>query len=241
MSRTKLLIVDSDHATDGVNPNNFTVNISNEYLNNVTKVALIGLRTINSMYNININNNVIDYIYNTNPNSITVPVGQYNINDYITAVNGLQAHFVLSINALTLKLEWNGVSVLPLTITRNESSYEVIGVSGDLVDMVGGATLTSQLLPDLSGLSIIYVSSNALGHSHSILSNSVNSNIISAVGVNASFGFPIYYQSDTRDESDNHKYLTHQNINTIDIKLLNHQYKECVLQSQVHLIFKVYY
>ena len=239
MSRTKLLIIDSDHALTG-NPNNFTVNISNEYLSNVYKVSLIGLRTINSMYNVNENNNIIDYVYDGVDKQIIVPTGQYTVTTFMESVNALQLDFVLTLDELTLCFEWTG-NGLPLSIIRNESSYELIGVNQTIADLIGGATLKSQNLPDLSGLSIIYVSSNALSHSHSILSNSENGNIISAVGVDSVFGFPIYYQSDTTDESDNHKYFTRQNISKIDIQLLNHQYKECKLKSQVHLIFKIYY
>jgi hypothetical protein len=158
----------------------------------------------------------------------------------MATVNNLQMDFVLSLNDLTLCFEWTG-NGLPLTIYKNDSSYELIGLNETISDLIGGATLNSQNLPDLSGLSIIYVSSNSLSHSHSILSNSENGNIISAVGIDSAFGFPIYYQSDTRDESDNHKYFTYQNIEKIDIQLLNHQYKECKLKSQVHLVFKIYY
>ena len=156
---TKLLIIDSEHSEGlSTNPNNFQVNITNEYLQNVRKVSLVGLRTINSQYNVNENNNVIDYAYNGVNKQIIIPEGQYNITTFTAAINGAQADFTVALNSLSLCLEWTGAG-LPLTIYRNDSSYEVIGVTEDLVDMVGGATLKSQLLPDLSGLSIIYVSS----------------------------------------------------------------------------------
>jgi hypothetical protein len=238
---TKLLIVDSEHSEGSTtNPNNFRVNITNEYLQNVRRIALVGMRTINSQYNVNENNNVIDYTYNGVDKQIIIPVGQYNITTFIDAVNGLQADFAITLNDLTLCLEWTSAG-LPLTIYRNESSYEVIGVTENLVDMIGGVTLKSQLLPDLSGLSIIYVSSQALAPSNSILSNSEHSNIISSVGVDTAFGFPIYYQSETQNNADNHDYLTWNGINTIDIQLLDHNYKPCQLKSQVHLIFKIYH
>ena len=239
MSKTKLLIIDSQHAVGSTtNPNDFTVNINNQYLDNVKKVSLVGLRTINSVYNVNAGNNVIDYISGV-AKQVVVPVGQYTATDFINAVNAAQTDFTLFLNPLTFKFEWTAVA--PITIVKTDISAELIGLTSDLVDAVGGVTLVSQLTPDLSGLSIIYVSSSALGHSHSILSNSVNSNIISAVGVNSPFGAPIYYVSDTRDESDNHKYESHQTITKIDIQLLNHNYKPCQLQSNCHLIFKVYY
>ena len=238
---TKLLIIDSEHSEGlSTNPNNFQVNITNEYLQNVRKVSLVGLRTINSQYNVNENNNVIDYAYNGVNKQIIIPEGQYNITTFTAAINGAQADFTVALNSLSLCLEWTGAG-LPLTIYRNDSSYEVIGVTEDLVDMVGGATLKSQLLPDLSGLSIIYVSSEALAPANRILSNSEHSNIISSVGVDSAFGFPIYYQSQTIDDSDNHNYLTWNGINTIDIQLLDHNYKPCQLKSQVHLIFKIYH
>ena len=72
---TKLLIVDSEHSEGSTtNPNNFRVNITNEYLQNVRRISLVGMRTINSQYNVNENNNVIDYAYNGVDKQIIIPV-----------------------------------------------------------------------------------------------------------------------------------------------------------------------
>lgn len=236
---SKLLIVDSEHRTSGDSPNRFSVSFRNANLTNIKAVSLVTARTINSQYNVSETNNTIDYQYNSVSKSITIPIGQYAVNDFITAVNGLQTDFTLALDPMLLKFTWTSAG-LPLTVFPTDSD-ELLGITSDLVDLVGGVTMTSQNLPDLSGLSIIHVSSNKLGHSNSVLSDQTNGNILSSIPVDDQFGFPIVYRAQTIDGSDNHEFQVAQDLNVVDIELLDHNYKPARLQSEIHLVFKVFY
>lgn len=236
---SKLLIIDSEHKITGDSPNKFTVSVSNSNLNAVKRVSLVMCRTINSQYNITEGvNDVISYSYNNIPDTVVIPEGQYNVNEYMAYVNGYQNDFVLTLHPTNSRFVWTSAGA-PLTIFQTDSD-ETLGLTEDLIDSVGGEELTSPLLPDLSGLSVIHVSSEKLGHGNSVLTNSTTGNILSSIPVNTPFGLPIVYLSDTTNSSDNHTFITSQNLNgNIDIELLDHNYKPLRLRSEVHLVFKL--
>lgn len=238
---SKLLIIDSEHKKTGSSPNKFSVSVSNSNLNAVKRVSLVMCRTINSQYNISEGvNNVIEYSYNGIPDTVVITEGQYNVNDFMSYVNAYQTDFVLSLDPINSRFVWTGGGS-PLTIFQTDSD-ETLGLTEDLVDAIGGVPLTSPLLPDLSGLSVIHVSSEALSHGNSVLTNGVTGNILSSIPIQTPFGLPIVYLSDSRDSSDNHTFTTSQNLNgTIDIELLDHNYKPLKLRSEVHLVFKIFF
>ncbi len=238
MSTSKIIIIDSAHKIRGSN-DDFVVNFNNSQLSNISSVSLVGLRTINSQPNVSTGiNDVISYIYNGVPKSIQIPEGQYTADDFIDAVNGLQTDFILDLNLQTNRFEWTSVG-LSLTIIKDPVSDELIGLTEDLVDAIGAVTLTSQHVPDLSGLSIIHVSSEDLAPGNSILSDGTHSNILSSIPVEAQYGFPLVYTSQTNDQNDNVKYKNHQDLNHLRIKLIDHNYKPLNLKSTVHLFLKV--
>ena len=238
MSTSKIIIIDSSHKITGTE-SNFTVDFNNSQLRNIKSVSLVGLRTINSQPNVSTGiNDVISYIYNGVPKSITIPEGQYSVVDFIDEVNGLQTDFILDLNVKTKRFEWTSVG-LPLTIIKDPVSDELIGLTQNLVDPIGAQTLTSQYVPDLSGLSIIHVSSEDLAAGNSILSNGEHSNILSSIPVEAAYGFPLVYTSQTFDQNDNVRYKIHQDLNQLRIRLIDHNYKPLNLKSTVHLFLKV--
>lgn len=238
MTTSKIIIIDSAHKVRGTDAD-FVVNFNNSQLSNISAVSLVGLRTINSQPNVSTGvNDVISYIYNGTPKSVTIPEGQYAVDDFIDAVNALQTDFILDLNLQTNRFEWTSAG-LPLTVIKDSVSDELIGLTADLVDAVGGVTLISQHVPDLSGLSIIHVSSEELAPGNSILSDGTHSNILSSIPVEAQYGFPLVYTSQTNDQNDNVRYKITQDINQIRIKLIDHNYKPLNLKSTVHLFLKV--
>jgi len=237
---SKLLILDSEHRVSGGSPNKFTVSMKNSNLSNIKQVSLILFRSINSQYNVSQSNNVIEYSYDGVDKKVTVPVGQYSVTTFITAVNSLQTAFVLDINDLNLRFTWTS-NGLPLTIYSTPSVDELLGLNTDLEDLIGGFEMQSPLLPDLSGLSVIHVASDRLSHGNSILSNQTTGNILSSVPVNSPFGFPLVYTSDSRDNSDNTNFQVPQDISQVDIELLDHNYRPANLLSEVHIVLKVIY
>jgi len=236
---SKLLIIDSEHRKTGASPNKFTVSVSNSNLNAVKRVSLVMCRTINSQYNVSEGvNNIIEYSYNGIPDTVVITEGQYNVTEFMSYINAYQNDFILSLHPTNSRFVWTGGGS-PLTIYSTDSD-ETLGLTQDLVDAVGGVALTSPLLPDLSGLSVIHVSSESLSHGNSVLTNSTTGNILSSIPVNSPFGLPIVYLSDSRDSSDNHTFANAQNLNgTIDIELFDHNYKPLKLRSEVHLVFKL--
>lgn len=236
---SKLLIIDSEHKKTGSTPNKFTVSVSNSNLSAVKRVSLVMCRTINSQYNISEGvNDTIEYSYNGIEDSVVITEGQYNSTEFMAYVNAYQTDFVLTLDPIHSRFVWTGGGS-PLTIFQTDSD-ETLGLTEDLIDAVGGVALTSPLLPDLSGISVIHVSSEALSHGNSVLTNGTTGNILSSIPNNSAFGLPIVYLSDSRDSSDNHTFTTPQNLNgTIDIELLDHNYKPLKLRSEVHLVFKL--
>lgn len=236
---SKLIIIDTAHKISGTT-SNFVVDLNNSTLRNVRSVSLVALRTINSQPNVATGvNDVISYNYNGVDKTIVIPEGQYSITEFIDYINGAQSDFTVGLNDLVSKLEWQSAG-FPLTIKKDTVSDELIGVTEDLVDSVGGAVMTSQHVPDLSGLSIIHVSSPELAGGNSIISDGSHGDIFSSIPVNAQYGFPIVYTSETSDQSDNIRYKTPTDINKITIRLTDHGYRPVRLYSPVHMIFKVF-
>lgn len=235
---SKLLIIDSEHRKTGSSPNKFTVSVSNSNLDAVKRVSLIMCRTINSQYNISEGvNNVIEYTYNGIPDTVVIQEGQYNVTEFMAYVNGYQNDFVLSLDPVNSRFVWTGGGA-PLTIYQTDSMDETLGLTEDLVSI--GPPVTSPLLPDLSGLSVIHVSSEALSHGNSVLTDGSTGNILSSIPINTPFGLPIVYLSDSRDSSDNHTFQIPQNLNgSIDIELLDHNYRPLKIKSEIHLVFKL--
>jgi hypothetical protein len=237
--QSHLIIVNSSHRESG-DHNNFTVVFNNNNLNQVKHVSLVASRFLNSQYNITINNNVFEYTVDATLYRVIVPPGQYTYTD-------LEQYFIVSVPTITISLIpiTNKIQFVTtgaaLTIHASSSTIRrVLGISTE--DIVSATnTIVADMIPDLSGLSMIHVSSQELAHNNSIVSDNSHGSIISSIPIMAGgFGLPIVYESNTDDQSDNLSFKTPQNLNRLTIQLLDHNHELARLQTPVMLIFKIF-
>ena len=238
-TETKLLVVNSKDRNNGT-INNFRITLNNNHLDNIKRVILISSTFMNSEYNVNQKNNVLSYQLNGGGFvDYTLPEGNYGSNDLTTALTAGLAGITVSLsndNKDVFEFTTDGATTLDINFA-NSSMSELIGLTSDKALAI---TTTAQMdtIPDLSGLSIVHVASKALSHSNSLLSDNKHNDVISSIPVIADFGLPNVYSNDNH-LGDHMIYKSTNNLNSIDIKLLDNNFEECLLQKDIQLIFKI--
>lgn len=108
---TNYIVINSQDRSKG-NSSDFTMNLKNPIrLNGRKKIKLKNIVMYNTFYNINDNNNKIDFYENLMNKTITLSNGSYNINNLITHIENLlnsissgYAVYTVSYSSITFKL-----------------------------------------------------------------------------------------------------------------------------------------
>lgn len=236
MSKTvvnsKLLIVSSEGQT---NHNKFSINFNNHHhLTDVRVISLVSASFMNSQYNINGSNNTLSY----NGTQVSVPIGQYSIDTLVTAFNAALGAIV-SIAVSTDRKEVVVFTAGAAQVTISSTGLAgVLGLTSDVV-IPAGTSLTGHTLPDMIGLTQIWLSCPQIAKSNAIGSSGISHNVFSVIPVTENFGQLVNYQPG--DVGDSVIFQKGHDITAMDIELLDTNLQPLHLTRPVHFVFKVSY
>jgi len=250
---TKRVIINSKDRNNDLSrsSSDFVVNLDDSYnLQNVDRVTVESITVSNLVYNVNSLTDQIRFTEGAGPIiTRTVPIGQYNITDFMTAVetalNSIGSNtFAVSQNSVTKKIEIVNPNI-SFFILGDSSINKLLGLPNtqNSVSVFDGITniLICDYTPDLGGTDILYVHSKALAEYNSITSSRGSSSIVSYISFHETpfGGTSTRYINDSEMEMVN--YTNPRNISTCDIKIRDASGNIPDLQnSNVVLILKAY-
>jgi hypothetical protein len=252
----KLVRISShDRASDSESQYDFKIYTNDYFLNQIRKVIVKSISIPNTEYNVNSKNNTLTYDIGAGDVSVSIPVGQYgNLTTLYDAValallNGPDAIVMTYvIDALTNKATLTfGV---PIILRGGTSGIELIDTKSTIGHVIGlsdedtASLLVHPLpnIPDLSGLTKVYVASKALSVSSSMVSsNLVQANVISEINVDQPYGFWIHVDRPEIEITDESTSTIPNNLSSIDIQLLDQKLRPVDLQGiDVYITLCVY-
>lgn len=252
MSLEKLVTISSDDKDpDSVSNSNFQVTLKESYYTqNINRILVKECTVPNCFYNLSDGtnngkqNNQMSYSYLNFTNSFAVPPGQYNIDQFMSALvfEFLATGHVVVItqDELTQKLIFN-FPAETITIFSNSSIAPVLGLTENLICPLGVPT-SPQFTPDLSGINAVNVHSAVLGESNGIDGNSGLINLLERVSLHdipfGSFGYKQNNDNDLAMVS----YAQPKNLQRIDIRLRDTQGNILNIGTKkMSIILKVYF
>lgn len=243
MPSSRLLRVSSkNRASNSVSRYNVKYNTNDRDLHNVKRIALKSAIIPNTQYNINSNNNTFYMVNTISGPTYTIPVGQYTITTLMAAIqSAVGGGFTLTQDATTQLLTFTAGGVDTLTMTSDPSTNPMAPILGITTDSGAVASYTTPSLPDLRGLTSIYVASQALTN-HTSMSDSAKNkqNIFCTIPVNVEFGGSVSLEED-ETTLDYVIFDSHKNISTIDINLMDEDLNTLELNGlDWTLVFRVY-
>lgn len=172
----------------------------------------------NSIYNVNIYNNIFYYGLAGSSYSVqsyTIPRGNYNITNLLTALNSIGSGFTFVYSETSMNIT--------ITNTQNfklfPNTYNILKVIGfsDVIQTSASNSLQSNQMINLIGPQMLYLSvPNISVNSYSIKnSRSNNKSVISSVPISAIQGDTQIYSSTIR-HSINDKIITHLQVRITD-------------------------
>ena len=215
---SKFRTADSNSSSD------FTISIGQSI--SIKQMVIQSVTFPNTVYNITDKNNVGGLEYNTGTYNITIPIGQYNLAEFIvalqTALTVIDIGSVVSQNPLTQKLEFTFSMPARFTCDIFSPLSKVIGVSAfnkTHYPTVASASFSALALPDLSGTRNFYICSRTLGQgTNSILQSGNNLPLLLNLQNTAGFGDINYWQNnETRLSLKSYK--QYQNAQFIDVQV----------------------
>lgn len=203
----------------------YTFTTSDRDLHQVRHVSLKSVEIPNTQYNINSRNNVFNWNDGA-PQSVTIPVGQYTMTDLLTALNAvvtpITTGFVLSEVTLRRKILFTSLTN-PVTIqsTVTDPTNTMAPLLGVTIDSpVLFTTFESTSIYDISGLTHIYIASQALSNTTSMITGaSQKTNIFADVPISVPFGAIQTKDLGNEENLDVSDFHSLKNISTIDIEL----------------------
>ena len=223
MSNSLIMVLNSKFRTpDSASVSDFTISIGQSVVQSVSLP--------NTIYNINDTNNVAFVnLIGLGTYVILVPVGQYNMAQFLLTLQGLLSAIDIAStvvqNPLTLKLDFTFTWPAQFSTQSNSPLSKVLGTyvnwngSSIAYPAIPATSFSAFALPNLTGLRNIYICSRILGQGvNSILENGVNLPLVLNMPNTVSFGSVNYFECN--ETLLNLKtYTQGQNTQYIDIQL----------------------
>lgn len=252
-----LRISNFDRLPQSPSPSNFKVDISNDYhLNQATELYIHSISLPNVFQNIDIHNNQLLFIANDGLTSITptitVPVGQYTINELLPVLEALinaelvalapTASITLTFNTTINKIEFTIANFDAITLVGESATSTIADTLGLTANLGPVSSGTFQSIPDLSGESMVYLHSKDLFGSGTRLSNGVSVSSFASIPINVPFLGTITYLPDQM-ETNKIMFRSQTDLTTINIRLRAQDGRILELGSNHELIIvlKVFY
>ena len=230
MERQKLIRISSRDRNNYQSTTSSKFNVSmgqDGHISNAIALQIKEVQFLNTAYNVSKYNNTFYYHSGAVEYSITVPIGQYILADFITAFDAaLLAHLPSITMSTTLS---NVTKKLNFNCTPAITFYEIRpnGIKNPMADILGLETSsaiatgnhTAGGVHDLSGLNSLYILSPQLS-SDSIISsnNAIRLNVLDIVPVTSGFSDLISHEPDNSDIFQFSDGLN-KNLSTVDIEL----------------------
>lgn len=256
-SREKRVVISSDDKDrDSVSNSNFKVTLKERYATQaIDRISIAEIIVPNAFYNISdgsadagngpANNELILEQKVGLPLYITIPMGQYNVIQFIAT---LQANINLAIVGDSVVITRNDITNL-LTFTFLIGTYIFSGLSS-IAPVIGfiNSVINGPLIyimpypPDLSGINSVYIHSEALSDGSGIDANKGIINLVDSVSLhNVPYGTFAYKQT-TDDVFALINYTMPRNLNVIDIRLRDREGKILNIGTKrLTLVIKMYY
>jgi hypothetical protein len=223
--RKHILLLNSKDRSSGTS-DDAIYHMNESELHECTYVALKDVVIPNTIYNIFSENNKLDYNINGIPKQITIPEGFYDTFSLITKLNTLQPDIVFANNATTRKFD----------ITSTNPSFLLI--SSTIANVIGltatGTPSTSYSCDkfyNLNRTNYIHIISSKLAESDNLFcSNNKRYSVIASIPVLYGFGFILNLQ-ENKDTADDNRLISHVNLSTIDLKLVDDNFKPVSLNG----------
>jgi hypothetical protein len=203
MSKHNILRISSHEKTESSESNtNFTVNYSNDdATSSITRLILKSIDIPNVFYNINNGNN--KFTYRTGVlNTITIPEGQYTLDELITALESQTTSIgmTIALSPLTKKLIFTFTSAAEmLSVSDGNNMGDVLGIKTSS----SGTTYTAQNFPDLSGIQEIYIVSQSLSDGSNLIAPGGKClPILAQIPITVDFGEIQHYSSNSPELDD---------------------------------------
>ena len=248
--RHKLLRISSEDRNFANSPStsDFVTTFGNmDGLQNAKSVIVKQISFPNIFHNINATNRILTYNIGGTPSTIQIPIGQYDVTEFITALEnaGTGIGLDLTLNttnnrmllATTTAVQW-------LDIKQGNAMAEVLGIT-----VGGGSTgdvnaFTPIGVISLGGPHNVYVESNTLGETNLVGSDEKTINILAVVPITVPYGGVEHYISSHSeiDDVDSTSLRHGKNIQKIDIRLLD-KYGEVMdlLGQHITIVLKIFY
>ena len=185
-----------------------------------TTVSLYSAEIPCSFYNININNNVLQYTVESVQYSLTIPEGNYNSTTFSAAFKTqfeAETHaktITLAIDRLTGLLTFSISAFTLAFLYTNSSMYEVLGFD-DETNYSFSDSLTAPHMANLLGVKKIKILSNALAHGGIDSASMSGSSLLHTLSVDKAAFQLLTYQN----PSSHFAKLKRKTISEIDIQL----------------------
>jgi len=196
----------------------------------------------NVFYNINTTNNEFKYTVNASPiQTITVPEGQYTINDimtYIENVWGAGIDGTITQDPKTYKITFASDYAIRLV---ESSMLKVLGVPPEGV--LTSTPYTAPNVPQLQGVQQVFIKSSVLSKGTNFIDANTKQeqSIVIMIPNDVPWGSVKHYET-THDELDVINYESQNSLQEVDVQLVDGNGNELNLQGQdMSMILKVYY
>jgi len=248
MANSTLAIINSkNRLPESLSSSNFSYNIGTTI--EIQELALKSVSLPNTVYNININNNNFNFIYNGTQHAFGLPLGHYNISTINAAIIsgvglavGNPTALTIITNELTQKQKYT--FALPTQIYISPLA-KLIGFNltlDTLYPITPSTLINAPTLPNLQGSMNYYIASRTLAQgTNALLYNAVrNLAILAVIPNNVPFGSVIQYVP-TDILLDLKSYASKQNIQQIDLIVLDTDFNVVDLNgAEIELTFKCY-
>jgi hypothetical protein len=247
-SESRLLRISSkDRSVESASKYSIVYKTNDNDLHQIKKVVLKSAVIPNTQYNINSNNN--RFLFSTSAHFpifliAVVPVGQYTTS---TLMSALQSAMNAMLSSASITITQDALTQ-KITFALNSGTLHIVGEGNPMAPALGihehaaGSQIyTADGLPNLTGLTHIYISSQTLSNHTSMITNEkLKRNVFCDLTVRVPFGQ--YQMTDEDSRSlDFSIFHSHKNISTIDIQLMDEYNNVLDLNGEDwSLIFRVY-
>ena len=201
--------------------------LNDYYLHNAKHTKFKSISLTNLIYNVIATNNVLNY-ESGGAQNIIIPVGYYSSTTLATAINGLQAHFVVTDNVATKRFDFTSVGN-----TRIYAVSTIGPVIGVTTDTALATSYSGDIVYDFVKTYYINILSSALSNNDSVITSHNNNkySVIASVPIDVGYGFLKYHDTSDRQTADYADFNSNQNVSRIDIRLVDDKFQEIDLQG----------
>ena len=252
MANTRLVKITSSHDSLHTNHGSFNVNLgqTEQGCQRVRSIALIGAVIPNKIFNINSSNNVLRYnLTGAGKASLTIAVGNYTTAEIMAVIATTFTGVTITQSPYTTYINWATDAGVTLDIdTENSDALSTLapylGINIDIA-LTASQNVDSSNIPDLNGTDMFLIESTRLAPSNLVNSAedsvSVDKPVIAIIPVTVAFGYNEVFVDQGNLEQTRVTYHNPRNITAIDIRITDSKHRVLDLQSEVTLIFRVYF